>query len=192
MMKRNILNMALFCAVQIFTLHSSFFIAPAVAQSSLLHYTSPATYFEEALPIGNGSQGAMVYGRIGEERLSLNDITLWTGEPDREVFSPDAHKSIAGIREALFREDYREADRLQRAAQGHYTQNYQPLGTVTFSDLKVIDNGKWTIDNGKYQRELDIERALATVSYPGYRRAFPVFPGISLWLKPSLHYWCRE
>ena len=172
MMKRNFLNMALFCAVQIFTLHSSFFIAPAVAQSSLLHYTSPATYFEEALPIGNGSQGAMVYGRIGEERLSLNDITLWTGEPDREVFSPDAHKSIAGIREALFREDYREADRLQRAVQGHYSQNYQPLGTVTFSDLKVIDNGQWTIDNGKYQRELDIERAVATVSYPGYRREY--------------------
>lgn len=135
------------------------------AQSNLLHYTSPATYFEEALPIGNGSQGAMVYGRIDEERLSLNDITLWTGEPDREVYSPDAYKHIAGIREALFREDYREADRLQRAVQGHYCQNYQPLGTLTF--LNLNDNEK-----REYRRELDIERAVATVSYPGCRREY--------------------
>ena len=142
------------------------------AQSSFLHYNSPATYFEEALPIGNGSQGAMVYGRIDEERLSLNDITLWTGEPDREVYSPDAHKSIAGIREALFREDYRQADRLQRAVQGHYSQNYQPLGTLTFSNLKVMDNGQWTKDKEKYRRELDIERAVATVSYPECKREY--------------------
>ncbi|MBR4899101.1 MAG: glycoside hydrolase N-terminal domain-containing protein [Prevotella sp.] len=150
----------------LFTLHSSFFIAPALAQSSLLHYNSPATYFEEALPIGNGSQGAMVYGRIDEERLSLNDITLWTGEPDREVFSPDAHKSIAGIREALFREDYREADRLQRAVQGHYSQNYQPLGTLTFSANVPVG-----FPTG-YTRTLDLERAVASVSYNGCKREY--------------------
>ena len=136
------------------------------AQSSFLHYNSPATFFEEALPIGNGSQGAMVYGRIDEERLSLNDITLWTGEPDREVFSPDAHKSIAGIREALFREDYREADRLQRAVQGHYSQNYQPLGTLTFSATVPVG-----FPTG-YTRTLDIERAVATVSYNGCKREY--------------------
>ena len=135
------------------------------AQSSLLHYTSPATFFEEALPIGNGSQGAMVYGRVDEERLTLNDITLWTGEPDKKIFSPEAYKSIAGIREALFREDYREADRLQKAVQGHYSQNYQPLGTLTFRNLKVTDNER-------YRRELDIERAIATVSYLGCKREY--------------------
>ena len=138
------------------------------AQSSLLHYNSPATYFEEALPIGNGSQGAMVYGRIDEERLSLNDITLWTGEPDREVYSPDAYKSIAGIREALFREDYRSADSLQKTVQGHYSQNYQPLGTLTFYSQLTIDNGQLTI----YHRELDIERAVATVAYKGCQREY--------------------
>ena len=138
------------------------------AQSSLLHYNSPATYFEEALPIGNGSQGAMVYGRIDEERLSLNDITLWTGEPDREVYSPDAYKSIAGIREALFREDYRSADRLQKTVQGHYSQNYQPLGTLTFNSQFSIDNSQLTI----YRRELDIERAVATVSFKGCQREY--------------------
>ena len=136
------------------------------AQSSCLHYTSPATYFEEALPIGNGSQGAMVYGRINEERVSLNDITLWTGEPDSEVFTPEAHKSIVGIREALFREDYREADRLQRAVQGHYSQNYQPLGTLSFGDMRTAESAD------AYYRELDIEHAIATISYKGCKREY--------------------
>ena len=57
------------------------------AQSNLLHYKSPATYFEEALPIGNGTQGAMVYGGVGEDKISLNDITLWTGEPDSTIYA---------------------------------------------------------------------------------------------------------
>ena len=136
----------------------------AHAQSSLLHYDTPATYFEEALPIGNGTQGAMIYGGIGEDKISLNDITLWTGEPDKEVYSPDAHKSIEGIREALFREDYRKADQLQNAVQGHYSQNYQPLGTLTIrSDHFAASN---------YQRTLDISRAIATVSYAGYSREY--------------------
>ncbi|MBR2155190.1 MAG: glycoside hydrolase family 95 protein [Bacteroidaceae bacterium] len=138
---------------------------PASAQSTRLHYDSPAIYFEEALPIGNGSQGAMIYGGVAEERISLNDITLWTGEPDRVVYSPDAYKSIAGIREALFREDYREADRLQRAVQGHYSQNYQPLGTLIISQSEYSDTSE-------YSRSLDIARALATVNYRGCSREY--------------------
>ena len=47
-----------------------------------LHYDRPAEFFEEALPIGNGKLGAMIYGGTLDERISLNDITLWTGEPD--------------------------------------------------------------------------------------------------------------
>ena len=47
-----------------------------------LHYDRPAAYFEEALPLGNGRLGAMVYGGTEAERISLNDITLWTGEPE--------------------------------------------------------------------------------------------------------------
>ena len=107
----------------------------------------------------------MIYGGVAEEKISLNDITLWTGEPDRVVYSPDAYKSIAGIREALFREDYREADRLQRAVQGHYSQNYQPLGTLTISQSEYSDTSE-------YSRSLDIARALATVNYRGYSREY--------------------
>ena len=61
-----------------------------------LHYDRPATYFEEALPVGNGRLGAMVYGNPVHERLSLNDITLWTGEPDKGPEHPakESHSHI--------------------------------------------------------------------------------------------------
>lgn len=136
------------------------------AQSDVLHYNTPATFFEEALPIGNGNIGAMVYGGIEEEKISLNDITLWTGEPDKEVYSPEAYKSIEPIRKALFSEDYKTADRLQRNVQGHYSQNYQPLGMITLSAPSNLPH------MGDYNRQLDISRAVATVSYDGGKREY--------------------
>ena len=98
-----------------------------------LHYDRPAEFFEETLVIGNGNIGAILYGGVGEDRLSLNDITLWTGEPEKGVVTPDAYKAIPQIREALDRGDYRAADSLQRKVQGHYSENYQPLGSLTIS-----------------------------------------------------------
>ena len=96
----------------------------------VLRYDAPAEYFEEALPIGNGRIGAMVYGGPMTDRISLNDITLWTGEPDRGEEHPDFYLSktitpwgeaapwFDKVREALENEDYREADRMQRRVQG--------------------------------------------------------------------------
>lgn len=66
--------------------------------------------------------GAILYGRTDKDVLSLNDITLWTGEPDREVTTPDAYKAIPEIRALLDKEDYRGADRIQRKVQGHYSE----------------------------------------------------------------------
>jgi alpha-L-fucosidase 2 len=126
-----------------------------------LHYDRPAAYFEEALAIGNGTQGAILYGGTDTERISLNDITLWTGEPDREVTTPDAHKAIPAIREALDREDYREADRLQRQVQGHYSENYQPLGSLA---IEYAD-GENTPRITDYSRRLDISNATARTQY---------------------------
>ena len=58
------------------------------AQENLvLHYNRPAEFFEEALVIGNGTMGAILYGGTDKDVLYLNDITLWTGEPDRKVTS---------------------------------------------------------------------------------------------------------
>lgn len=55
-----------------------------------LKYDRPAQYFEETLILGNGNLGASVYGGVEHEKISLNDITLWTGEPDTVVAEPDA------------------------------------------------------------------------------------------------------
>ena len=92
------------------------------ASAQTLRYNKPAKFFEEALVIGNGTLGGIVYGGTEHDRISLNDITLWTGEPcNMKVFSPDAHKSIPAIREALRQGDYPKADQLQRDVQGHFS-----------------------------------------------------------------------
>jgi len=135
-------------------------------ENLVLHYDAPAKYFEEALPIGNGRIGAMVYGDVQTEHLSLNDITLWTGEPDRGEDHPDIKalglggsrtEALKAVREALDREDYPEAERLQLALQGHYSETYQPLGSMTIQYL-----GDPQVSG--YRRELDISNAVATVS----------------------------
>jgi len=130
----------------------------AMAQSHLLHYNRPAQYFEEALPIGNGNLGAMIYGGVDDEKLSLNDITLWTGEPDTKVYSPEAYKVIPKIREAMEKGDYRLADKLQREVQGHYSESYQPLGCLKMSSVK-------NEVASEYLRTLDISNAHAAINY---------------------------
>lgn len=129
----------------------------SVAQE--LHYNQPAQFFEEALVIGNGMTGATVYGGTDTDRLSLNDITLWTGEPcNMNIYSPDAHQSIPAIREALRKGDYKKADQLQKNVQGHFSQNYQPLGElqITYADSGTVSN---------YRRSLDIGEAVVHTSY---------------------------
>ena len=139
----------------------------AVPQRELtLHYDRPAAFFEEALPVGNGRLGAMVYGDPVHEHLSLNDITLWTGEPDKGTAHPDlvatgltgdGAEALAAVREALDREDYAAAERLQRSLQGHFSESYMPLGTlrIDYDSCAVTD----------YARTLDLSRAVATTSF---------------------------
>lgn len=141
-------------------------IVPVEAEAQTLHYDKPATFFEEALVIGNGTMGGIVYGGTEQDKVSLNDITLWTGEPSsQKVFSPEAYKSIPAIREALRKGDYPEADRLQRNVQGHFSQNYQPLGQLT---IDYLDTSEGVTE---YRRWLDIGNAMAHTSYRrgGYR-----------------------
>ena len=134
--------------------------------SHVLHYDRPASFFEEALVIGNGTMGGIIYGGTTCDRISLNDITLWTGEPcNMTVYSPDAHKTIPAIREALRKGDYRRADSLQRDVQGHFSQNYQPLGQLA---IQYLDTTETVTD---YRRWLDIGDATCHTTYQrgGYR-----------------------
>ncbi len=122
-----------------------------------LWYDKPATYFEEALPIGNGTLGALVYGDPDNDIVCLNDLTFWTGKPVERTDTA-AYRWIPKIREALFREDYRTADSLQHYVQGHNSQYYQPLGTLSIRDM---NHGQAS----GYYRELDIDSAICSDRY---------------------------
>ena len=137
-----------------------FFILPVIfAENMKLHYERPAEYFEEALVIGNGTMGATLYGGVKKDKISFNDITLWTGEPESENSSPDAFNVIPEIRALLDNEDYQGADKAQYKVQGHYSENYQPLGTLT---IEYLDD---TVGISDYHRWLDIGNATARTQY---------------------------
>lgn len=137
------------------------FFIPLVtfAGNMKLHYDRPAEYFEEALVIGNGTMGATLYGGVKKDKISFNDITLWTGEPESENSSPDAFNVIPEIRALLDNEDYEGADKAQYKVQGHYSENYQPLGTLT---IEYLDD---TAGISDYHRWLDIGNATARTQY---------------------------
>ena len=123
-----------------------------------LWYNKPAYAFEESLPIGNGKLGALVYGGAQNDSIQLNDITLWTGIPVNPNEGGDSYKWISKIREALFKEDYKNADSLQHYVQGHNSEYYQPLGMINIKDLNP---GNAT----NYYRELSLDNSIATSQY---------------------------
>lgn len=123
-----------------------------------LWYNQPAQYFEESLVLGNGKVGASVFGGVESDKIFLNDLTLWSGEPVDPKMNPEAYKNIPAIREALKNEDYKLADELQKKVQGKFSESYAPLGTM-FLEFKT--DGK----PQKYYRELDISNAISTVKY---------------------------
>ncbi|MGJ1483228.1 glycoside hydrolase family 95 protein [Sphingobacterium multivorum] len=139
---------------------SVYAVATAQENNALkLWYTKPATQFEEALPLGNGRLGAMVYGGVDKERISLNEATLWSGGPiDAAKVNPDAKRYLQPIREALFNEDYKKADSLAHFMQGPYSEAFMPLGNLFFDFAS-----KGNVSD--YRRELDIQQAISTVSY---------------------------
>lgn len=137
-----------------------------------LHYDKPATYFEEALVIGNGTQGATVYGGMRRDVLSLNDITLWTGEgagsaADVHPSAEDCAKALAKTRKLLSQEKYKEAQDAYRAVEGPHSETYMPLGNVSITYLDAV-NSRYE----NYQRWLDIGEAMCQTTYDvnGYRR----------------------
>jgi len=131
----------------------------SVEQMYILHYDCPASYFEESLPLGNGQLGALVYGGIQEERISLNDITLWTGEPDLTPWTPDAWKDLAEVRRLLDNEDYAAANEANKKLQGHNSEIYQALGTLHLTDLRAME------DSSEYERLLCLNNGLASTRY---------------------------
>ena len=123
-----------------------------------LKYATPASFFEEALVIGNGKLGAILYGDPANERISLNDITLWTGGPDT-LAVPDHKDDLAKVRACLDAEDYKGAEEANKALQGHFSENYQPLGSLQLTHRLPGDS------ISAYERTLDLRTALADVTF---------------------------
>ncbi|MHC4580060.1 MAG: glycoside hydrolase family 95 protein, partial [Planctomycetota bacterium] len=126
----------------------------------LLWYRQPATEWTEALPVGNGRLGAMVFGGAAQERLQFNDDTLWTGQP-HEYHHAGAVEYLPTVRNLLFEGKQRQADRL--AAEHMMSvplrqEKYQPFG-----DLHVDFPGH--DEYSDYRRQLDIDSGLSTVRY---------------------------
>lgn len=115
------------------------FPGTAAAQTNqVLYFDTPARFFEEALPLGNGRIGAMVYGDPVHERISLNEATLWAGGPVTPAANPAAAPALLpDIREALFSENYPKADSLVRGLQGKFSESFAPLGELSldFQDI---------------------------------------------------------
>jgi alpha-L-fucosidase 2 len=125
-----------------------------------LWYDEPANAWTEALPVGNGRLGAMVFGNPASERLQLNESSFWSGGPSRND-NPNARNALAQVRQLIFDGQYTSAETLINqnitAAQLHGSM-FQPIG-----DLNLTFTGHTTHTN--YHRELDLERALVTVRY---------------------------
>lgn len=125
-------------------------------------YDQPAGEWNEALPIGNGRMGAMVFGDPVNERLQLNEDSLWYGGP-RDRNNPDAAKVLPEIRRLIFAGKPREAERL--AVMGlsgipETQRHYEPLGQLLLSFAGIDPDAVEA-----YRRSLDLERAVASVEF---------------------------
>lgn len=123
-----------------------------------LIYNRPAKTWTEALPVGNGRLGGMVFGGIEQELVCLNEDTLWSGYP-RDWNNPRALQALPEVRRAVLEARYEDAERLSKAGMmGPYTQAYMPLGDwhIRFYHGHFADG---------YRRSLNLEDACATVAY---------------------------
>lgn len=123
-----------------------------------LRYDHPGRFFEESLVIGNGKMGAAWYGSPKRQRFSLNDITLWTGEPDTRKAPAGLPDSLRKVRRLLDADNFVAAENANMALEGHYSENYQPLGTLYISHRD-------TAAPSRYSRSLDISRAVASEEF---------------------------
>jgi alpha-L-fucosidase 2 len=125
-----------------------------------LRYKQPAKLWVEALPIGNGRLGAMVFGNPSKEEIQLNEITVWAGQPNRND-NPDAKEALPKVRQLIFDGKYKEAQDLVN--QKFISRNSQGMPYQTVGNLNLSFPGHEYYTN--YYRELNIETAVTTTQY---------------------------
>ncbi len=134
-----------------------------------LRYRTPAKKWIDALPLGNGKIGAMVYGGKSNDKICFNDSTFWSGYPKNHD-NPSSLKHLNEVRELIFNDHNHEADELaSQLLDGDYSEGFLPLGylDLTFKDTKT----------NKYLRELDLENGVLSISTSSLKRtSFVSYP----------------
>ncbi|MBR1650356.1 MAG: glycoside hydrolase family 95 protein [Lachnospiraceae bacterium] len=147
-------------------------------RETILRYNKPAKDFNEALPIGNGRIGGMIYGGTDRDLIGLNEDSIWSGGL-RNRNNPDSQEGLKEVRRLLFEGDIPAAEKLAfetMAAVPQNSRHYMPLGDlqIEFPEAENSDTfGKFgeekkeseEIKVSSYERTLDLERAIAFVSY---------------------------
>lgn len=135
----------------------------AAADKHLLWYDRPAMTWTQALPVGNGTMGGMVYGTPAVERIQLNEETIWAGQPNH-ICNPAAKENLPKVRQLIFEGKYKEAEQLANekvmplGAGQNCGMPYQPFG-----DLWIAMPGH--ADYTDYERLLDLDNARSVVHY---------------------------
>ena len=133
--------------------------ASKVDPATTLWFTKPASIWEEALPVGNGRIGAMVYGKSGEEKIQFNEETYWTGGPYSTVVK-GGYEKLPEIQKYIFNGEPLKAHKIfGRALMGYPVeqQKYQSLANLH------LFFGQDSVDN--YRRSLDLKTGVVAVEY---------------------------
>ncbi len=156
-MKKFVSGLAFLLLISTFSTEGN---SQSLAKPLMLWYSQPASVWEEALPIGNGRLGAMVFGGITEEHIQFNEETLWTGAP-HDYSHEGASQYLGQIRELIWQGKQKEAetlamDKFMSVPLGQC--KYQPFGDLW---IKIHNQGEVT----DYRRELDLSTALCRTTY---------------------------
>ena len=140
------------------------FIPGAVAENEevLLQYSQPASQWVEALPVGNGRLGAMVFGGVHRERIQFNEDTVWTGEP-HDYANVGAHESLGEIRDLL--QNRKQGPATDLAMKNFMSDPMRQMTYQTFGDLYIEHKGVLQRDVKDYHRDLNLNEAVAHVNY---------------------------
>ncbi len=124
--------------------------------------TRPADTWENALPVGNGRLGAMIFGGVEKERIQLNEESVWAGRK-LDYHNPQSLEGLKEVRRLLFEGRFTEAEEVAQQKIMGNKRNDEVHSYQTLGDL-IFDFGRYS-GTGDYRRELDIETAIAKVTY---------------------------
>src|SRR4051812_32340723 len=128
-----------------------------------LWYRKPASRWTEALPVGNGHLGAMVFGTVGRERIQLNEHSLWSGRPADED-RPQTRAALPRVRQLLFEGNYAEANKLAQA------EMMAPLNPATYGSYQTLGDLVCEFEGhsgevADYHRQLNLDLGHVEITY---------------------------